>query len=231
MPINVAIMDHHTLLIKALKNYISGQSNINVVIQSPDVRDLLNKLKDYSVQVLLMDILPKFDGAEVVKLIRQEYPGVKILILSTCTDMELLSNMMDLGVYGYISKSGEPEELIEAIVSLSEQRMFRNKMFTEILYWNKENNVKLDINATTTLLNEREKEILKLLWEEKSNKEIADHLFLSVRSIEKIRQDLKEKIGVKSTVGLIKYAINKKIIGKNAELPRNFYNLVYKKHV
>jgi DNA-binding NarL/FixJ family response regulator len=65
------------------------------------------------------------------------------------------------------------------------------------------------------LFTDREIEILKLLWEEKSNKEIADHLFLSVRSVEKIRQDMKEKTGVKSTIGLLKYAIKKRIIGVN----------------
>jgi len=66
-------------------------------------------------------------------------------------------------------------------------------------------------------LNEREKKMLQLIWEEKSNKEIADELFLGVRSVEKIRQDMKEKMGVKSTVGLLKYAINQRIIGVNSK--------------
>lgn len=221
-PINVAILDDHTLFRKTLKNYIAGQGNINVVIQSPDIQDLLYNLKDYNVQVLLMEIfMPTLNGIEAVKLIRHQYPEIKILIVSMCTDMELLSDLMDLGVYGYFSKADEPEELIHAIKSLSEQRIYRNKMFTDVMYWSKQNTIKMNINAAHASLNEREKEILKLLWDEKSNKEIADHLYLSVRSVEKIRQDLKEKVGVKSTVGLLKYAINKKVIGNSYELSRN----------
>jgi DNA-binding NarL/FixJ family response regulator len=137
---------------------------------------------------------------------------------------------MDLGVYGYFSKADEPEELIHAIVTLSEQRIYRNKMFTEVMYWSKQNDIKMNIPAAQTLLSEREKQILKLLWDEKSNKEIADHLFLSVRSVEKIRQDLKEKLGVKTTVGLLKYAMSIKVIGHSYELSCN-YNLESRKTV
>lgn len=221
--INVAIADDHTLFRKTLRDYITGQKNINVVVQSPDIQDLLYKLKNNCVQVLLMDeFMPKLNGAEAVKTIRHEYPEIKILILSMRTDMELLSDLMDLGVYGYFSKADEPEELIHAIITLSEQRIYRNKMFTEVMYWSKQNDMEMNIPAAHTPLSEREKQILKLLWDEKSNKEIADHLFLSVRSVEKIRQDLKEKLGVKTTVGLLKYAMSTKVIGHNYGFSRNY---------
>lgn len=214
--INLAIVDDHTLFRKSLKNYISEQKNMNVVIQSPDIPDLLSKLKDYYVQILLLDIyMPKMNGNEAVSIIRSEYPDIKILVLSMCTDMSLLSEMLDSGVYGIISKADEPEELIRAITCLADQRIYRNKIFTDLMYWHKQNNLKLDNSSADLYFNEREKEIVRLLWDEKSNKEIADQLFLSVRSVEKIRQNLKEKIGVKSTVGLLKYAINKKIIELN----------------
>lgn len=214
--INVAIVDAHTLFRKTLKNYLAGNENIDVVIQSADIPDLLYKMKDSRVNVLLMDVMmPETNGIDAIKIIQRQYPDTNILVLSTCTDMDMLSDLIELGVYGYLSKNDEPEELINAILSISQKRIYRNKMFTEIMYWSKQNNI---VNIPHKLISEREKEILKLLWEEKSNKEIADHLFLSVRSIEKIRQDLKEKLGVKSTVGLLKYAIRKKFIGNTAEL-------------
>jgi DNA-binding NarL/FixJ family response regulator len=221
--INVAIADDHTLFRKTLKDFISGQKNINVVVQSPDLTDLLYKLKNNYVQVLLMDeFMPKLNGAEAVKQIRHEYPEIKILILSMRTDMELLSDLMDLGVYGYFSKADEPEELIHAIVTLSEQRIYRNKMFTEVMYWSRQNDIKMNISAANVSLSDREKQVLQLLWDEKSNKEIADHLFLSVRSVEKMRQDLKEKLGVKTTIGMLKYAMSTKIIGHSYELSCNY---------
>jgi DNA-binding NarL/FixJ family response regulator len=216
--INLAIVDDHTLFRKTLKNFICEQCNMNVVINSPDIPDLLRKLKDYYVQVLLMDMyLPELSGSEAVNLIRSQYPELKILVLTMSSDMNMLSDMLELGVYGVVSKADEPEEVIHAIRSLSEHRIYRNKLFTDLMYWNKQNNCKKNNAAAQVQLSDREKEMLKLLWEEKSNKEIADLLFLSVRSVEKIRQDMKEKIGVKSTVGLLKYAINKRIISLHGE--------------
>jgi DNA-binding NarL/FixJ family response regulator len=217
--INLAIVDDHTLFRKALKNYLSEQKDLNVAIQASDIPDLLLKLKDCPVQVLLMDVyMPQSDIQEAVRSIRSFYPETKILILSMCTDMGLLSELLDLGVSAYVSKADEPEELLRAIISLSEQRIYRSQLFTEIMYWSKQQNAKTHSNLSPVPLNEREKEVIRLLWEEKSNKEIADHLFLSVRSVEKIRQDLKEKIGVKTTVGLLKYAITRKIIGANISM-------------
>jgi DNA-binding NarL/FixJ family response regulator len=218
--INLAIVDDHTLFRKSLKNYLSEQKNMNVVVHSPDIPDLLSNLKDHYVDILLMDIyMPKINGNEALSMIRSEFPDIKIIVLSMCSDMDLLSDMLDAGLYGIVSKADEPEELVRAITSVSEQRIYRNKLFTDLMYWNKQNNIKLYNSSDDISLSEREIDILKLLWEEKSNREIAEQLYLSVRSIEKIRQDMKEKTGAKSTIGLLKYAINKKILGLNSWQP------------
>jgi DNA-binding NarL/FixJ family response regulator len=156
--------------------------------------------------------MPGLNGNEAVNLMRREYPDIKILVLSMSNDMDLISDLLDSGIHGYISKSDEPEDLVQAIYTVSDNRIYHNKIYTEALYWNKQNTIRARNEGARALLNEREKKILQLLWEEKSNKEIADELFLGVRSVEKIRQDIKEKIGAKSTVGLLKYAIEKKII-------------------
>lgn len=212
-PVNVAIVDDHTLFRKTLKNFLSDQKNLHVVIQSPDIPDLLNQLKGVHVHVLIMDIyMPKINGLEAIKLLKHDYPDIKVLVLSMCTDMDILSDLLDSGVYGILSKTDEPEELMNAIASLYVQKIYRNRLFTEVMYCNKQNTIRMQSSISDVSLSKREKEILQWLWEEKSNKEIADYLFLSVRSVEKIRQDMKERVGVKSTVGLLKYAINKKII-------------------
>jgi len=211
--INLAIVDDHALFRKTLKNFLSDK-NINVAVQAADIFDLLNKLKTSSIDVLLMDVfLPELNGNDALKIIRSEYPDIKILMLSMSTDMDLISDLLDAGIHGYISKSEEPEELLQAIHVVADNRIYRNRLFTEALYWNKQNNIKSFTDDAAVALNEREKRMLQLIWEEKSNKEIADDLFLGVRSVEKIRQDMKEKIGARSTVGLLKYAIIKKIIG------------------
>ena len=214
--INLAIVDDHTLFRKTLKTFISEQKNMNVVIHSPDIPDLLSKLKDIPVHILIMDVyMPKINGNEAINIIRSVYPDIKILVLSMCYDMSILNDMLDSGVYGFVSKADEPEELIRAITSITELRIYRNRLFTDLMYWNKQNSIKMPNSSTNIVFTDREEVILKLLWEEKSNKEIADYLFLGVRSVEKIRQDMKNKVGVKSTIGLLKYAISKRIIGIN----------------
>jgi DNA-binding NarL/FixJ family response regulator len=215
--INLAIVDDHAIFRKTLKSFLSEQKDLQVAVQASDIPDLLNKLRTSSIDVLLMDIfLPQLNGNEALRMIRNEYPGIRILILSISMDMNLISDLLDAGIYGYVSKADEPEELLQAIHTVADNHMYRNRLLTEALYWNKQNNIKSYTNGSHVTLNEREKKMLQLIWEEKSNKEIADELFLGVRSVEKIRQDMKEKIGAKSTVGLLKYAISKSIIVGNA---------------
>jgi DNA-binding NarL/FixJ family response regulator len=210
--INLAILNAYPFFGKTLKNYITGMRNVSVVIQSPGLQDLLEKLEGSSVDILLMDIFLSDAGSvESIKLIKAKNPDIKVLVLTMCTDSELLNDLIDAGVYGIISKADEPEELECAIISLSEQRIYRSKIFDNMI-WSRQSGFKLHNETGQVPLNEREQEVLKMLWEEKSNKEIAGHLYLGIKSIEKIRQDMKAKLGVKSTIGLIKYGIDKRII-------------------
>jgi DNA-binding NarL/FixJ family response regulator len=212
-PVNLAIVDDHSLFRKTIKNYLSGQKEINVVVQASNMVELLTNLRELTAEILLMDIfMPGLSGSEAVKTIQTEHPALKIVVLSMNTNIELICELLDLGIHGYVCKVSEPEELIEAIHTATTGRICRNRWFTEAFNWKKQSNVETNGNLSPANLSEREKKFLQLLWEEKSNKEIAHELFLGVKSIEKIKQNLKEKIGVKSTIGLLKYSINEKII-------------------
>ncbi|RFM33514.1 response regulator transcription factor [Chitinophaga silvisoli] len=214
--LNLAIVDELAFFRKGVKEYLSEQISINVIFQASDLSDVLYHLEHAKVDILLVDVFSSRSGnSDVLKMIHEKHPTIKILILSSCTDPQLISNLMDYDIHGYISKMDEPEELLHAIMAVSKNKIYPNKLFTEALYWNRQKNIIYDQGKSDVLLNEREQKILKFIWEEKSNKEIADSFFLSIRSIEKIRQDMKEKLGVKSTVGLLKYGIVQKIIDTN----------------
>jgi DNA-binding NarL/FixJ family response regulator len=218
--INLAIVDDHALFRKTLRDFLSGQQELNVLMQSSNIFDTVSRLRDLSVDVLLMDIfMPDINGIEGVKMIRTEYPMTRILVLSMSSDIAIVRATLDLGVYGYLSKTVEPDELLQAIYAVADNRLYRNRLLTEALYWSQQEDMRSSTEDISSRLTEREKKILQLIWEEKSNKVIADQLFLGVRSIEKIRQDLKEKLGVGSTVGLLKYAISKRIIQSKCSLP------------
>jgi DNA-binding NarL/FixJ family response regulator len=215
--LNLAIVDELAFFRKGVKEYLSEQISINVIFQTSDLSDVLYQLDHAKVDILLLDVFSSRSGnSDVLKMIHEKHPTIKILILSSCTDPQLISDLMDYDIHGYISKMDEPEELLHAIMAVSKNKIYPNKLFTEALYWNRQKNILYDQGKSDVLLNEREQKILKFIWEEKSNKEIADSFFLSIRSIEKIRQDMKEKLGVKSTVGLLKYGIVQKIIDTNS---------------
>jgi DNA-binding NarL/FixJ family response regulator len=211
--IRLGIVDPHALLRKILRNYLSEQQNIQIPIQVSDMLELFQNLKADKIDILLMDMIqPELNAFEAIKLLRNEYPDIRILVLSMNMDMNLISDLLDAGIHGYVSKSDEPDELLHAIHTIAENRIYRNRIYTEALYWNRQNAIRDSDDKFSMPLSEREKRILQMIWNEKSNKEIAKELFLGVRSVEKIRQDLKDKLGVKSTVGMLKYAITKKII-------------------
>lgn len=216
-PINLALVDDHAMFRKALRNFLIGQINMNVVLQSSNILDLISKLSTCMPDILLLDVfMPDLNGNEAVKTLRSEFPSIKIIILSMSRDIDMISDMLDAGIHGFISKSDEPEELLQAIRAVAENRIHLNKLLTEAMCNKSQHYVRSYMSQSGTSLTEREKRILQLLWEEKSNKEISDELFLGIRSVEKIRQDMKGKLGIRSTVGLLKYALHEKIISVGA---------------
>lgn len=209
--IKLGIADSHKLLCEVLKNFFAQQPRLQTVFDT-DGSNLATTLQNNPVDVLLMEIvIPGMEGIETLKAIRRGHPQLKVIILSMCTDLQLVDSLFDIGIHGYISKSDEPEHLLQAIIAAADDNVYRNRILTEALYFNRRQNSRRQL-APVVDLDEREKRILQMLWEEKSNQEIADEFFLGIRSIEKIRRSLKEKIGTKSAVGLIKYAINHKIV-------------------
>lgn len=209
---SIAIADDHTLFRKALKGFLTQRNNLQVTIEVSTAIELLEQLKSKPVDILVTDIsMPELSGFEAVKIIKSLYPRIKVIVLSMYSDLEMVNDLIDIGIHAYISKADEPEHLLQALNAVIENRVYKNKIFTDALYWHRQFGTK--VSKPNITLEEREKRILQLLWEEKSNKEIADEVFLGVRSIEKIRQAMKEKLGVKSTIGLLKYGLNKKIIG------------------
>ena len=214
-PINLAIVDDHSIFRKTLKTFLTQGSGFRICIESERILDFLDKLSSVSVHcdVLLLDLyLPEINGNDAIRMIREKCSTLKIIVLSMNEDIEIISGLLEEGIHGYISKADEPEDLLKAIQAVSEGRMFRNKHLTEALYWDKQNQGRIEGERAAGTLSDREKKIIQLIWEEKSNKEISEMLFIGIRSVEKIRQDMKEKVGAKSTIGLMKYAIDKKII-------------------
>jgi DNA-binding NarL/FixJ family response regulator len=217
--VNIAIADKHAIFRNSLKSFLSEQDNLQVCLHAPDIVDLLDKFQTIPIDVLIMDIFPPdWNGFETLKNIRSRYPEMRILLLTMHSDMDLICQFLDCGIHGFLSKVDETDELLKAIRTTAEKGIYRNRIFTEALYYRKQSNAGGKSDKTSVVLTDREKKMLQLIWEEKSNKEIAGELLLGLRSIEKLRQDIKGKVGARSMVGLLKYAIDKSIIRVNPAL-------------
>jgi DNA-binding NarL/FixJ family response regulator len=204
--INIAIACDHVIFGKALKMYFTGLKDFNVLVTSTDYDNLVTNLKKSSIEILLLSMVdPESTGIGTLQKIRDEIPKLKIVLLSSSTDPGFISSFLELDIYGYISGRDEPECMIKAILLASEDKIYRTRLLTEAMYLNKRNSMKQSSLKGGARLSDRDIKIIRLLWEEKSNKEIANELFLSIRSVEKIRQKIKDKLGVKSTIGMLKY--------------------------
>lgn len=212
--IKIGIVDDHNLFRKALKNLLCAADDFEVVVECIHGNDLFEKLYCHQeVDVLLLDLnMPGLSGKETLQLLQTNYPHIRVIVLSMHLEIKTIADLLSYGIYGYVPKAAETSELTDAIRSASRGILYQNKILTEALYWRTSHNINSPFGRNGHYINEKHKKILQLLWQEKTTQEIADEVFLSVSAVDKIKQQLKEKTGAKTTVGLIKYGIEKSII-------------------
>ncbi|MEO8770869.1 MAG: response regulator transcription factor [Ferruginibacter sp.] len=199
--INVAITDDQSIIINGLQKILSDKPGIKITGTFINGDALLDALKLEQPDVLLLDIqMPGKTGIELAGIITKKYPAIKIIALTNFDLPAQIKRMLQQGCQGYLLKDVSPEIIVAAI----------KKVYAGDMYIQEEIQVKLVKGLSepaTGVITRREKEILKLIVEEYTNKEIADKLFLSLRTVENHRNHLLQKFGVKNTAGLVKIAI------------------------
>jgi DNA-binding NarL/FixJ family response regulator len=206
--IDLIIVDDHTLFRKGLTAALSGAECLDQIYEAANGIDLLQLLKTYKADVVLMDIsMPLMDGIEATKSALSVYPDLKIIALSMHDDIEHFHSMIEAGVSGFLSKDAALEDVINAIVSVSEG----NKVFSPELMYKLVKFINI-ARSKSELLTDREKEVLKLISAGRSNQEIADSLYLSKRTVDKHRENILAKTHTKNTAELIMFAIKNNLI-------------------
>lgn len=207
----VALADDHALVRNGLASLIDTFDGFKVLFQAGNGQELINVLKPKALpDIVLMDInMPKKDGYETTKWLREMYPEIKVLALSMYDNESAIIRMIKNGACGYILKESEPAELRKALNTIAEKGYYHTELVTTQL-------VKIvrgdnDDNAGQNL-NEREMEFLKLACTELTYKEIADKMFLSPRTIDGYRDALFEKLKLKTRVGLVMFAVKNGIV-------------------
>ena len=200
--INIMLVDDHPLIIDGLRSYFSNFETMQLLDTANSIKQALEKLQSIGsmVKVIIMDYSLSDGTADVlIKEVKQHYPGISILMLSTHEDISLISKMMKLGISGFVSKSNPPSVIYDAICKVSEGDLFLNHELLKKMYLFENN---LSTNEIR-LLTGREKEVLKYLLESKALQEISGILLISTSTVETHKKNIFNKFGVHSISELI----------------------------
>lgn len=214
--INVFLVDDHELVRDGLKALLSGISDIGIIGEAATGGSLFEKLKTVQPNVLVLDIsLPDISGIEITRRITSEYPAIKVLILSMYTNEDFISNALKAGAKGYLPKNTTRQELLHAIYAVNNNEEYFGETISKILLQNYVRSTKetdKDELCRAESLSRREVEILHLFLEGMLNKEIGKTLGISIRTVETHKNHIMKKLGCRSTVEMLKFAIRNKLV-------------------
>lgn len=207
--INVLLVDDHTILRDGIRSLLELEKDIRVVGESVSGHDVLQKIKDHHPEVILMDInMPDKNGIEVMSIVKREYPEVKVIMLTMYSHDEYFLSAIREGADGYLLKDAPSQQVVDAIRSVAKGESVIHPSMTKKLldlHNNKRESQKEE-------LTEREKEVLYCLLEGLSNKEIADKLFISDKTVKIHLSKIFKKLNVKSRSQAVIYTIQNQIL-------------------
>ena len=206
--IKVMLVEDHDLVREGIQSLLETDGEISVIGEARNGSEAINKIGMLDPDVILMDMnMPVMNGLECTRLIRKNYPGKKILILSMHDHENYLIDLLDAGADGYILKNSSKSELLFAIKKIANNGMYMGAEFTlGMLAKYKASNSYKGVSARDLNITDRELDVLNLIAQGKTNSEIANELFTSVRTIETRRKNLLDKTNTTNTATLIKFA-------------------------
>ena len=202
--IKIIIADDHSLFINGLQLLLKGESWLTITGIANDGKELLDILAQSQPDLVLLDLnMPKINGLEASRYIKQKYPAIKLIILSTYNEEHLINKAKQIGINGYILKNCNRDELLQTV------RLVMNNQSSYPYFEPKENNLfdEGDHFLMQFNLTKRELEIIQLIKNELTNQQIADKLFLSVYTVETHRKNIMHKLHLNTPVALLKFII------------------------
>ena len=204
--IKIVLVDDHKLLRDGLRNIIEQKSNMHIIGEASDGREAIKIASKLIPDVIIMDVaMPGLNGIEAATQIVKNEPEIKIIGVSMHSGKQFIQGMFKAGAFGYLLKDGDADELIIAISTVIENKKYLSKDLNQEFL----TELKKGENPKKTLLSAREKEVLQLIAEGKSSKEIGEILFLSPKTIDVHRNNIMRKLDLFTISELTKYAIQK----------------------
>lgn len=210
--IDIYIVDDHKIVRDGLRAMLMGVPDIKIIGESSKGTDFIKSLENNQPHIVILDIgLPDISGLEIAKILKEKFPDVKIIILTANTDEESIIGAVKNGAAGFLSKDASKEEFLEAIRIVNEGIQYFSEAISKIIYSGYINTIRQEHDSDIKPLSIREIEVIKLITDGLSYKDIAEKLFISSRTVETHRNNILEKLELKNNVELVKYAIKHKI--------------------
>jgi DNA-binding NarL/FixJ family response regulator len=200
----ILIADDHQMFIDGLRSILDKQNNIEIVAEALNGVQAVKMAGENNIDLVLMDVnMPKLNGIEAARTIKEQFPNVKILLLTMYGTRDFIEKALEINVDGYILKNTGKEELMTAIATLMRNEKFYSEEVKNSSFARKTSNVQ------EVHISKREVEVLKLVAQELTTAQIADKLFISHHTVDTHRKNLLSKLGLKNAAGLVKFAMQK----------------------
>ena len=205
MAIKVFIVDDHYMVIEGIRSLLQYEKNVEWAGHAMNADSCLAFLRQQQPDIILMDInLPDKSGIDLCKEVKQAYPRIFIIGLSTFNQQSFIQKMQENGASGYVLKNASQNELMEAIITVAKGKTYLSDEAASSLKGNG--------NSEMPVITRREKEVLELIAEGSTNNEIADRLFISSATVDTHRKNLLAKLGAKNTASLVRIAMEYRLI-------------------
>lgn len=214
--IKILIVDDHKLIRDGITSFLSDSSKYEITDEVSDGLEAINSIKQNAPDLIITDLnMPNMDGMELISFVKKEFPSINIIVLSMVDETQYIRQVLKLGANGYLLKNSGIDEVKAAIDAVMKGNNYyggdvMDAVMTQLTTGAKKKKVSRFDNAFS--LTKREKEILKLIIEEYNNGEIAEKLFISIRTVDAHKRNMIEKTGSKNMAGLLVWAINNEVL-------------------
>jgi len=210
--VHVLLVDDHDIVRDGIRSLLEDEIGFNILVEAANGLEALEACQNYDIDLIIMDIsMPKMDGIEATEKITTEFPDLKILALTMMDEDQHIRKMIEAGASGYILKSSDKEEFLEAITAILDGRHYFSHDAAQSVMMDLVKGTGQDSHDPANLT-ERQIEVLELIAKEYTNQEIANELYISIRTVDAHRRNLLQKTGAKNTAGLVTYAIKHNLI-------------------
>lgn len=210
----ILLADDHKVLRSGLRRILEDHDDLEVVGEAADGREAVDLANSLEPDIVVMDIgMPQMNGMEATRQILSKHPRMNVLILSMYADENYVVQVLRAGARGYLLKDTAEEDLIDAVRSVASGTPFFSPKIARLLVGDSMQRLRNEAASDTyELLTPREREVLQLIAEGKSNKEVAQHLFVSPTTVETHRARIMDKLDLHSTAEIVLYAVRKGIV-------------------